>query len=86
MGRIPIIFDEDVEVELRNRAKVKGDLSRMVNDACRLMFNQMNILLDRDVHEELKRRSTKYSKDMDMGREINDALRTVFLMKAPKKK
>ena len=38
MGRIPIIFDEDVEIELRNRAKMKGDLSRIVNDACRTVF------------------------------------------------
>lgn len=38
MGRIPIIFDEDVEIELRNRAIKKGDLSRIVNDALRTVF------------------------------------------------
>ena len=38
MGRIPIIFDEDVEIELRNRAKKKGDISKIVNDACKTVF------------------------------------------------
>ena len=32
MGRIQVVLDEDVEQALRSKAKVKGDISRIINE------------------------------------------------------
>jgi len=33
MGRVQIVFEDDIEEMLRDKAKRKGDLSRIVNEA-----------------------------------------------------
>jgi len=33
MGRVQIVFDDDIEEMLRDKAKRKGDLSQIVNEA-----------------------------------------------------
>ena len=38
MGRATVIFEPEVEAELRARIKRKGDLSRIVNEALKLYF------------------------------------------------
>lgn len=46
------------------------------------MVKRTTVLLDDDVEEELRDRCKKKG---DLSKEINDALRTVYMMKAPKK-
>lgn len=45
------------------------------------MTKRRNIVLDDDVDKALMKRCNKKG---DISKEINDALRTVYLMKAPK--
>jgi len=35
MGKVTVVLDDELEVEVRNRIKRKGDLSKIVNEALR---------------------------------------------------